>query len=488
MLSRRLLAAGGGQSFHPPPEFTASGPYDPGLTVGATVLTQVHCHTNQSDGAYSPAAVVAAYQAAGYGALAITDHDKVTVQPNGITTKINGNELSPTTCHIIGLDTTYTRGGTTDPQGIIDGIVGSGGLAEIAHPKWFRGQSLAQMQALEDYTGFEIHNATCVPGAGQNPVTYPGFAVDRWNDLLNSGYRPFGFAVDDWHSDYAYATYDIGRTHVFVPSNSLANVMASLEAGHFVADVSNHGVTPGYPDRSNDGVSLSCTGATRIEAWGATGLLAADDSSSLDYGYTASDEYVRLVAWGDYTEGFGAALNHLWVAESGTWTVGSGVLNHAGDGTPRHFILRRHREGDFQAQVDVKLNHASGALLFLFNVLLGTYHYGIRIGPNSVTANEDNKLALRRTVNGTANSLANTPYVADPAEWQTIKLDYTAATGRIRAKVWERDNDPEPDWMLDFNDTTWRNGAFGFRATQTPDFDNFYVNGFKTYYQPIRID
>src|SRR5512139_4023051 len=83
--------------------FSISGPYSSSFSPGGTVLTQVHCHTTSSDGSYTAAEVVADYLAAGYGALAITDHDMVTTQPAGITTAITGNELSPSSQHIISL-------------------------------------------------------------------------------------------------------------------------------------------------------------------------------------------------------------------------------------------------------------------------------------------------------------------------------------------------------------------------------------------------
>ena len=231
-----------------------SGPYDPAFTPGATVLTQLHCHTNQSDGSYTPATVVSSYLAAGYGALQITDHDKVTTQPAGITTAISGNELSPTDQHIIGINTTYTRGATTAAQAIIDGILTNGGQAQIAHPKWYRGMTYAEMEVLTGHLGLEIHNAKCVNGAGQNPVTYPGFAVDVWDQLLTgSGRRDlWAFATDDLHKIDVWNAIDVGRVHVFAATNTVSDVVDSLVSGDFVADVSNHGVTPGYPERDED--------------------------------------------------------------------------------------------------------------------------------------------------------------------------------------------------------------------------------------------
>lgn len=487
MPARRLLAVSRGGGGFTAPTFAVSGPYSPATGLAA-FLTQVHCHTTQSDGSYTPAEVVDFYISRGYQALAITDHDLATSQPVGIDTAITGNEHSPSQQHIIALNSDYTRGVTTDAQTIIDAIVADGGEAQIAHPLWSVGMSFAEMDALTDYIGMEIHNQKVVSGAGQNPVTFPGFAVSRWDALLQGARKDvWAFAVDDLHYLDAYDTYDVGRLQVFAEQNTVADIMAALAAGNFVADVSNYGVTPGYPIRGNLGVSLSCPGAVLMEAWGSSGLLAATTGSSIAYGFEGTEDYVRLAAVGDYTEPFGAALGNEWSAVSGTWTVGSGVLSLSSDSTVRVLVLRRHREGDFQAQVDVKLNHASGAMLLLFNNLHADWYYGVRIGVGSGA--ENNALAIRKVNNAVSSNPATTAYTADPAEWQTVKLDYTAATGRIRAKVWERDNESEPgSWMIDTNDTTWTHGGFGLRATHTPDFDNFYASGFKTYYQPIAID
>lgn len=83
------------------------------------------------------------------------------------------------------------------------------------------------------------------------------------------------------------------------------------------------------------------------------------------------------------------------------------------------------------------------------------------------------------------SQLDNAAFDPDPDTWYTLKLDYAA--GRIRGKVWET-GDSEPDWMVDVTDTTWRHGAFGFRANRTAAFDDLYIDGFQTFYQPVAVD
>lgn len=489
-MRRLLMAARGGGGFSAPP-FVASGPYDPADATSTAVLTQLHCHTTGSDGSYTPAQVVADYLAAGYEALQITDHDVVTTQPAGITTAITGNEHSPGQQHIIAIDSDFTRGATTDAQTIIDGIVADGGQAEIAHPHWSVGMTYAEMAGLTDYLGLEIHNGHVIAGAGQNPVTFPGFAVDRWDALLAGSRRDiWGFSVDDLHTISTYAAFDMGRVKVFVPSNTKANIMASLVSGNFVADVANLGVTPGYPTRTNQAIALTCPGAVRIEAWGSAGLLAATDADSFAYGFEGTEDYVRLVAIGDYTEPFSAALPHHWQSDGGTWAVSGGTLQLTSDGTIRKQVLRRHREGDFEAQIDMKLGSGgTDAAALMFNVLNSDYYYMVRIGESGVTGYNNELAVAYTTVNSFANNSQLDNFSFDPVAgtWYTVKMAYTAATGRIQAKVWERGTS-EPAYQVDVTDTTWKHGAFGIRANRTPEFDNLYVKGFQTFYQPIAID
>jgi hypothetical protein len=465
------------------------GPYHPDFTPGATVLTQLHCHTNMGDGSYTPAQVVGFYQSAGYGALAITDHNMNTDQPNGIATEIPGNEHGAGTMqHIIGLNASaYIRCGDTNTQNILNGIRASGGEAHIAHPNWYVSKiSAPALAALTDYLGIEIHNGKVMGGISTNPVSDPGFAVAKWDQVLATKPDTWGIAVDDLHGIDALHTYDIGRVHVFVPANTLEDIMAALVSGNFVADVANHGVTPYYPIRTETGVTLACPGAVQMEAWAADGRRALVAGNEITYEYASDEQYVRLVAVGDYSEPFSGPLPHHWRASDGAWSVANGVLSLVGSSGADHMFLRRHREGDFQTQADVKLG-GGAAVNLMFNVLNGSYWYGLRIG-TSANALYNNRLAAYSTTNngGTLSFVGSAPFAAAMDTWYTMKLDYAAATGTIRAKVWERDT-AEPDWMFTASSMTWTWGGFGFRASYQLDVDNFYVSGFRTYYQPIPV-
>jgi hypothetical protein len=493
-LARRLLvAARGGGGFVPPTQpFTASGAYTPNLEPTAAILTQVHCHTTASDGSYSPSSVVASYLAAGYGALVLTDHDKVTAQPAGIDIPISGNELSGSIQHIIATNSTYTRGAVTNAQTIVDAINTGGGQAHIAHPLWSVGMTYAEMAALTGYAGLEIHNMHCISGSGQNPISFPGYAVSRWDALLTDSRRDlWGFAVDDLHSVGNYTAYDVGRLRVFVEEETVPEIMSSMALGCFVADVSNYGVTPGYPVRTSADLSVSCPGATRIEAWGTGGtLLDSVTDDEMSYEYVGGEHYVRLVAIGDYVEPFDSALSDRWRVIDGTWTVSGGSLNVTSDGTARRVILRRHVAGDFTMEADVEVSDGGlDAIGLLFHVLDSSRYYMLRIGASTVTG-YNNELAVAKTTNNAlANNsqLDNATFDPAPETVYTMKMAYTHATGRIRAKVWET-GESEPDWMLDVNDTTWKHGAFGIRANRSCKVHRLTIDGFQTFYQPVSVD
>ena len=334
----------------------------------------------------------------------------------------------------------------------------------------------------------EIHNGKVMGGVGSDPVANPGFAIAKWIDVLDDKVDTWAIAVDDLHDNTAFNTYDTGRVWVFAPSNTKANIISALVAGQFVADVGNFGVTPGFPIRSGAGISVTCPGAVRIEAWGPAGLLSATDADSHAHTFTGTETYVRLEAVGDYTEPF-ASLPHPWMALDGSWGVSGGVLSLSSDGTAKHMILRRHRAGDFEAQVDVKLEDGGGfeSAVLMFNVLTANYWYGLRIG-QSGSGDYNNRLTVFNTTDGGSSlSLLDFDALTVPMDtFYTVKMEYTASTGRIQAKAWER-GQTEPGWLLDVTDTDWTWGGFGLRANYTPDFDNFYVKGWRTYYQPVTV-
>ena len=468
-----------------------SVPYSPDYGERpVSVLAQLHDHTTNSDGSYTPAEVVALYHAAGYGALAITDHDLISDQPVGIATPILGCEHSPRTGHVGMIGGTYLRGAVTYTQEIVDGVVQSGGLAVLNHPSWAIGYSDAEIASLQRYVGIEIHNAACV---GLWPRGR-GFAVDRWDKVLTEArLNVWGFATDDFHRTKPWRGHDVGRTIVFARGPSANDIMDSLVKGCFVADVSNFGVTPGYPTVSREGIHVDCPGAVALRFVGAGGsLLAEVPGASAAYTFDGQERYVRIEAVGDYAEGFSTSLD--WHRRWGQvdvaaleWRVADGILRQVSDTPdPKYAWLKRHLHGDFEVRVDCRIDHLpsrgqhpSGGL----GLQTGQGH-GYYLAPDIqqgelVLFREDGNVAVRLR--------ASAEFTPAPGEWYSLRLERAHATGRIRARAWRR-GDAEPrGWPIDVSDDTYAEGSIYLRATYAASFDNLYIRGFKTYYQPIPV-
>ncbi len=128
----------------------------------------LHTHTTLSDGAATPDEAIACYRAAGYDALALTDHwafGKSKTAQNGLLV-LSGIEYDTKTStkeglfHIVGIgmreDPCLPRDATV--QEMIDGIKRAGGFAVLAHPAWSL-NTPAQILPLENVDATEIYNA-----------------------------------------------------------------------------------------------------------------------------------------------------------------------------------------------------------------------------------------------------------------------------------------------------------------------------------------
>lgn len=104
------------------------------------VKTNLHTHSTQSDGRLTPAEVIGEYRDRGYGALALTDHDRCTFPwskfgpdaEQGGMLAIPGNELSRHH-HTLCLFCEYVTQ-SRDWDTALAGVGEAGGVAVIAHP------------------------------------------------------------------------------------------------------------------------------------------------------------------------------------------------------------------------------------------------------------------------------------------------------------------------------------------------------------------
>lgn len=203
----------------------------------------LHTHTLNSDGRLSARQLVTRYKEAGYDFLSITDHGKRT-DTRRLSTPgfllIPGEEICVGSSeagrfiHIVGINIrreipVKDLDSEGDPQKVIDLIRELGGIAWIAHPYW-SGLTLNDLKGLKGHLGLEVYNTTCDLKINR------GFSNVHWDNLLVSGKRVFGFAVDDAHSEEReHLPNDSCCAWINVRAESLTvdDVMSSIRMGLF---------------------------------------------------------------------------------------------------------------------------------------------------------------------------------------------------------------------------------------------------------------
>ncbi len=201
----------------------------------------LHTHSLNSDGHRSVEQLVTRYKDTGYDFLSITDHGKLTDTRKLSTPSfllLPGEEICVGSSeggrliHIVGINiqgqipvNDLDKEG--DPQIVIDLIRELGGVAVVAHPYW-SGLNLNDVKGLKGYLGVEVYNSTC------------DFAINRglsnvhWDNLLVSGKRIYGFAVDDAHNmKRKYLPDDSCCAWINVKAESLTgdDIMNSIQKG-----------------------------------------------------------------------------------------------------------------------------------------------------------------------------------------------------------------------------------------------------------------
>lgn len=204
------------------------------------VKGSLHCHSTASDGILKPKEVVDYYLSRGYGLIAITDHGKITTEhinnQRGIL--LSSIEISKGTSklrdnyHIvaIGVDDPALND-LKSPSEVIDEINASGGVAIIAHPYWSE-LVYEDLINLSGYIGIEVYNTGC------DVEVTKGYSTVHWDDLISSGVKSWGFAVDDAHRYFVPPIdADGGWIWVKVTDKSPEAVIESLKAGHFYSSM-----------------------------------------------------------------------------------------------------------------------------------------------------------------------------------------------------------------------------------------------------------
>nr|WP_243253554.1 CehA/McbA family metallohydrolase [Clostridium sp. BSD2780061688b_171218_E8] len=206
----------------------------------------LHTHTLRSDGALSVEETIAAYVAAGYDFMAITDHQRYWRKSSPDITILNGMEMNGTIRHgeakvwhhllCIGAGEEPYRHEQEFPMGDFDDIAlaqaqvdaftdGGKNLIAIAYPEWTQ-MALDDYEALEGFWAIEVFN---------NGIFLDkeiGYTLGPWDTLLKSGKRVYGIASDDAHQS---DQFDGGWMMVWAADNSPRALTDALREGRFYA-------------------------------------------------------------------------------------------------------------------------------------------------------------------------------------------------------------------------------------------------------------
>jgi hypothetical protein len=194
---------------------------------------QLHCHTTNSDGGCSPPQLEAKYRQDGVDFLAITDHERITVDPEAewgqdVPVFIPSEEHGTSEGHMVFIRIGQHIG-LKPGQEAIDAALSQGGMAMLCHPEWVAGYGPDELDRLTGFQFIEVVNAgTRDERQGQ------GYGEAAWDYLLGQGKIVWGTATDDFHGKPASALHG-GYVVVNAPELTADAIVANLLAGNFYA-------------------------------------------------------------------------------------------------------------------------------------------------------------------------------------------------------------------------------------------------------------
>jgi predicted metal-dependent phosphoesterase TrpH len=214
----------------------------PFSTPGRFWRGNLHTHSNQSDGALEPGAVVEAYKNAGYDFMQLSEHfignfdwpiaDTRSFRSNNFTTLIGAELHAPETAvgelwHIVAaglpLDFPKNLDGETGAQ-VAMRAKEAGAFIGIAHPAWSQ-LTIEDGRAIDSAHAVEIYNHGC---AIENDRGDGWYLLDQ---LLTEGKRLTAFATDDAH--FKTPDHFGGWVHVKATSLDPDVLLTALKNGEY---------------------------------------------------------------------------------------------------------------------------------------------------------------------------------------------------------------------------------------------------------------
>ena len=270
----------------------------------------LHTHTTLSDGQKAPEEAAAIYKAAGYDAIAFTDHwiygeggeiGGVTIlsgceyNVNGIDEWTGVNEVY----HIVGVGMTRDPGIPEEyslnhdgrirdrVRDMVDRIRDAGGLAVLAHPAWSL-NTPEQILGCADFDATEIYNSVSDWGESDRP--YSGIIVDQ---IASYGLFLPLLATDDTH----YYNGDQCRGAVMVEADAAEELgmVEALRQGRFYA---TQGPEVHLVRVSPTAVKLTCSPSVKVAflsnlVWTRGRVLRGENLTEAIYEFKRHETYVR---------------------------------------------------------------------------------------------------------------------------------------------------------------------------------------------------
>ncbi len=198
----------------------------------------LHSHSTLSDGEKTPEEVCRIFAAAGYDAIALTDHWHFGAEYEvGALRVISGVEYNTPGCdcannlfHILGIGMASPPEGLTrqcDAQGIIDAIRSRGGLVVLAHPAWSL-NTPEMILPLEGVEATEIYNT--ISGVHMSRRADSSLIVDML--ACRGRFYPL-LATDDAH--YYDSDGPVSYIMAEAEDNSSAAILRAVREGRFYA-------------------------------------------------------------------------------------------------------------------------------------------------------------------------------------------------------------------------------------------------------------
>jgi len=275
-------------------------PVDLFSAPGTFLKANLHSHTTESDGRLSPSDLVAFYREAGYGLVAVTDHNRLTDarrESGGGICVLPGQECHPGKNRLghahhvlaLGIDRWIESTSSDRPDETLAEIAEAGGMAFMAHPYW-HGCASEELLELGSWLGIEVFNTTCALGICK------GHSSVHWDEILASGRRATALAVDDCHRPPVDALRGWVQVKVAEPGPQAA--LAALASGAFYAST---GPEIRGIEADGKGLIVRCSPARQVSlvSCGPSGQVALPDPGGcleeavLDLGAAAA--YWRVV-------------------------------------------------------------------------------------------------------------------------------------------------------------------------------------------------